>query len=234
MWDPVLERLAREREVIAVDMPGFGGSPTLDDRAPVTPRRARRRDRRRSSASTARTSRATRSAAGWRSSSRSPAARARSPRSRPPGCGRSRCCRSARPRGRSPAPLARSCRRCCAASAGAAPRSAGSDRAPGAGPVRRGAGARARLRGRAGLRGRQRRHAREPLHRPGRISVPLTLAWPEHDRLVARPRSRPAPARANSCCAGCGHMPTWDDPEQVAAVLLRGSGVARGGRAPRR
>jgi pimeloyl-ACP methyl ester carboxylesterase len=22
---------------------------------------------------------------------------------------------------------------------------------------------------------------------------------------------------------GCGHMPTWDDPEQVAAVILAGS-----------
>ena len=29
MWDPVLERLAAEREVIALDMPGFGESPTL-------------------------------------------------------------------------------------------------------------------------------------------------------------------------------------------------------------
>ena len=27
MWDPVLERLAAEREVYAVDMPGFGDSP---------------------------------------------------------------------------------------------------------------------------------------------------------------------------------------------------------------
>jgi len=23
--------------------------------------------------------------------------------------------------------------------------------------------------------------------------------------------------------AGCGHVPTWDDPEQVAGVLLAGS-----------
>jgi pimeloyl-ACP methyl ester carboxylesterase len=54
------------------------------------------------------------------------------------------------------------------------------------------------------------------------IPVPLTLAWPEHDGLVARPRDVPATAR-EVFLRGCGHMPTWDDPEQVAAVLLAGS-----------
>src|SRR5436189_61544 len=34
MWDPVLDRLAAERDVIAVDMPGFGGSAPID---PATP-----------------------------------------------------------------------------------------------------------------------------------------------------------------------------------------------------
>src|SRR3954454_24723218 len=29
MWDPVLDRLARERDVIALDLPGFGASPPL-------------------------------------------------------------------------------------------------------------------------------------------------------------------------------------------------------------
>src|SRR3954452_15630842 len=29
IWEPVIERVAREREVIAVDLPGMGGSPTL-------------------------------------------------------------------------------------------------------------------------------------------------------------------------------------------------------------
>jgi pimeloyl-ACP methyl ester carboxylesterase len=31
MWEPVLDRIAAEREVIAVDIPGFGGSPSLPD-----------------------------------------------------------------------------------------------------------------------------------------------------------------------------------------------------------
>src|SRR4051812_6014136 len=29
MWEPVLDRLAREREVVALDLPGFGDSPPL-------------------------------------------------------------------------------------------------------------------------------------------------------------------------------------------------------------
>jgi pimeloyl-ACP methyl ester carboxylesterase len=55
-----------------------------------------------------------------------------------------------------------------------------------------------------------------------RIRVPLTLAWPEFDRLVSRPRNVPATAR-EFILRGCGHMPTWDDPTQVADVLLAGS-----------
>jgi pimeloyl-ACP methyl ester carboxylesterase len=36
VWEPVIERVAREREVIAMDMPGFGGSPTLPIGVPPT------------------------------------------------------------------------------------------------------------------------------------------------------------------------------------------------------
>ncbi len=31
VWDPVVPRLARERDVLAVDLPGFGDSPVLDE-----------------------------------------------------------------------------------------------------------------------------------------------------------------------------------------------------------
>jgi len=56
----------------------------------------------------------------------------------------------------------------------------------------------------------------------GRIPVPVTLAWPELDRLVGRPRALP-PGVHEVVLRGCGHMPTWDDPAQVAALLLAGS-----------
>jgi pimeloyl-ACP methyl ester carboxylesterase len=55
-----------------------------------------------------------------------------------------------------------------------------------------------------------------------RIRVPLTLAWPDRDRLVRRPAHLPATAKT-AVLRDCGHIPMWDDPEQVAHVLLRGS-----------
>jgi pimeloyl-ACP methyl ester carboxylesterase len=51
------------------------------------------------------------------------------------------------------------------------------------------------------------------------ITVPVLLAWPELDRIVARPRSLPGNVRS-VVLRGCGHLPTWDDPEQVVALLL--------------
>jgi len=58
-----------------------------------------------------------------------------------------------------------------------------------------------------------------------RIRVPVTLGWPEYDRLIGRPAHLPPNVR-NVTLAGCGHVPMWDDPAKVAAVLLAGS--ARG------
>lgn len=54
------------------------------------------------------------------------------------------------------------------------------------------------------------------------IRVPVTLAWPEHDRLVARPRRLPANT-SSVVLRGCGHIPMWDDPEAVAELLLEAS-----------
>jgi len=57
------------------------------------------------------------------------------------------------------------------------------------------------------------------------IKVPITLAWAEHDSLV---RNRPLPPgilpkRVQQVeLPGCGHVPTWDDPDLVARVILAG------------
>jgi len=56
------------------------------------------------------------------------------------------------------------------------------------------------------------------------IPVPVTLAWGEHDRLVRPPSTPPAVARTVTL-EGCGHVPTWDDPAQVA-TLIRTSTMA--------
>ena len=52
------------------------------------------------------------------------------------------------------------------------------------------------------------------------IRVPVTLAWAELDRLVRRPRET-APGWRTLVLRGCGHIPTWDDPEQVTQLLLQ-------------
>jgi pimeloyl-ACP methyl ester carboxylesterase len=58
------------------------------------------------------------------------------------------------------------------------------------------------------------------------IEAPITLAWAEHDRLV---RNRPLkdgilPKWVRQIeLPGCGHVPTWDDPDLVARVILEGT-----------
>jgi pimeloyl-ACP methyl ester carboxylesterase len=59
------------------------------------------------------------------------------------------------------------------------------------------------------------------------ITVPVTVAWGEKDRLLfprqARRAQRMMPSARVIILKGCGHVPTYDDPEQTAAVLLEAS-----------
>jgi pimeloyl-ACP methyl ester carboxylesterase len=61
----------------------------------------------------------------------------------------------------------------------------------------------------------------------GEIDVPVTIAWGARDRLLFPRQSRRAVAQIvgarSVVLEGCGHVPTWDDPELVADVLLAGS-----------
>jgi len=64
-------------------------------------------------------------------------------------------------------------------------------------------------------------HARPP-------ASPTTVAWGDRDRLLIYSRQAPRarrrlPGARHVTLAGCGHVPTWDDPEQVAAVILEAS-----------
>ncbi len=54
------------------------------------------------------------------------------------------------------------------------------------------------------------------------IGVPVTLVWPQFDRLVSRPRGVPDSVR-EVVLPGCGHVPMWDAPQAVAEALLAGS-----------
>ena len=67
-----------------------------------------------------------------------------------------------------------------------------------------------------------RTHLFDPAGYPA--EVPVTIAWGEHDRLVGPPKPERRPAGARFLVLpGVGHTPTWDDPELVARTLLEGS-----------
>jgi pimeloyl-ACP methyl ester carboxylesterase len=61
----------------------------------------------------------------------------------------------------------------------------------------------------------------------GDVPVPATVAWAERDRLlIPRQRLRAAKVLPNAkhlLLEGCGHLPFYDDPEQVSRVVLEGS-----------
>jgi pimeloyl-ACP methyl ester carboxylesterase len=66
-----------------------------------------------------------------------------------------------------------------------------------------------------------RRHVFEDPHT---VDVPVTIAWGELDRLVRPPKSARRPPGTNFIVLpGCGHTPNWDDPELIARVLLEAS-----------
>jgi pimeloyl-ACP methyl ester carboxylesterase len=75
-----------------------------------------------------------------------------------------------------------------------------------------------------------RRHVFEDPHE---VTVPVTIAWGELDRLVAPPKPHRRPPGAEFVVLrGCGHTPNWDDPELITRVLLEASGTgATGGEA---
>lgn len=59
------------------------------------------------------------------------------------------------------------------------------------------------------------------------IDVPVTIAWGELDGIVGRPsRSRRPPGTRYLEMPGWGHTPMWDDPAGVAELILEASGDA--------
>jgi pimeloyl-ACP methyl ester carboxylesterase len=55
-----------------------------------------------------------------------------------------------------------------------------------------------------------------------RIRGPLTLVWPEHDKLVRRPAWLPDNVH-NMVLKDAGHIPVWDAPDALAEILLTAS-----------
>jgi pimeloyl-ACP methyl ester carboxylesterase len=229
VWEPVLDRLATERDVIAVDMPGFGASPALLDGAEPTPRGlasavAEFLD----SLGVGNADVVGNSLGAWVAIELARLGRARSVLGIAPAGFWSRPLgprRGIEPRklARLALPLLRLAvrsirvRRLILASAVARP-----ERVPPRAALhlvrdyaRSPAFVRADRAMRAGLVGEL-----------SALSVPVTLAWPEHDRLVRRPNRSVAGARLIDL-PGCGHIPTWDDPELVARVVLTSTARTR-------
>lgn len=65
-----------------------------------------------------------------------------------------------------------------------------------------------------------------------RIRVPTTIAHGELDRLVSPPKPDRRPRGSRFIILeGCGHTPNWDNPELVSRVLLEASEIEREGAA---
>jgi pimeloyl-ACP methyl ester carboxylesterase len=69
-----------------------------------------------------------------------------------------------------------------------------------------------------------REHIFDPAGYPA--EVPVTIAWAELDQLVGPPKPERRPAGARFLVLpDVGHVPMWDDPELVARTILEGSTV---------
>ena len=58
------------------------------------------------------------------------------------------------------------------------------------------------------------------------IRCPITLVWCEHDRLIRPPRVNPVPQARQMVLRGCGHVPVWDDPGGVMRAIEAGTRVS--------
>lgn len=221
VWDPVLEPLCSAHEVIAVDMPGFGDSAELAPEVPATPKAiaatvAATLD----SLGRGRAHVAGISLGGWAALELGKTGRARSVTAINPAgfWGRPLGPRPelARSTAKRLLPLARPFlatargRQLILGGTMAHP-----ERVPAAGAyrlVKAYALSPGFTRANAEMRG-------TVFSGLERIDVPVTLAWCDRDRLVARP-GRELPGIRVLSLTDCGHVPTWDSPTQVAEAIL--------------
>ena len=226
VWRPVVERLGAEREVIAIDMPGFGETAALNHGAtPSPPELARVIADGLDDLGLDRPHLAGNSLGGWVALELALIGRARSVTAIAPA--------GLWPRALGPKPsVARRVGKAALPAIGYLMKSpvmrrlalAGTVGRPGAVPPDDAA---ALIRAYVQAPGFEEVNAAmrsSRFERLDEVDVPLTFGWPSRDRLVARPRHLPE-GSTSVTLEGCGHMPMWDDPEQVADLLLTGSAV---------
>jgi pimeloyl-ACP methyl ester carboxylesterase len=228
VWKPVLERLAREREVVAMDMPGFGRSPVLPHGfVPSAANLAGEVNEFVAELGIEHPHVAGISLGGWvvlemakagsvaSVCSISPSGMWRQPLE--PGGDRQAIAR--RLRAALPALLAsrwlrRALLRTTVANPDAVSREDATELVLGFVDSPGYAGSNAAMRAGA-------------FEHADRIAVPVTIAWGLEDRTVGRPsRTRRPPDARYVEKPGWGHVPTWDDPEGVAELILEASSGA--------
>jgi len=227
VWDPVLDLLAGEFDCLAVDMPGFGGSPQLPATVAARP----------AALAAAIDSTLDRlgvgaahvtgiSLGGWVALELGKLPRARSVTaicpaglwSQPLGPRPSHARTAARAL-RPLLPLAvRSRRFRAAAFAGRAARPATLNPATALRALRAWTDAPGFDRANAAMRA-------ETFTGIEEIAAPVTLAWGELDTYVGPPR-RPLPVARSVTLEGCAHIPVWDDPAAVATLLRSSATLA--------
>lgn len=222
-WDPILDQVARHREVVTVDLPGFGGSPPLP-RTPTPRALAETVTAFLESIGVARPHVAGNSLGGWVALELALAGHARSATAiAPAGLW-------ARPLTPKPG-IARNLTRALLPML---------DRVAASGYGRRLLLARCVARPERVPADAAAHLVRSYITAPGfqavndamragrfegleRIHVPVTLAWPDHDGLIRPPAWLP-PNVASRVLEGAGHIPMWDEPARVASLLLSASG----------
>jgi pimeloyl-ACP methyl ester carboxylesterase len=227
VWKPVLERLARERDVVAVDMPGFGRSPALTDVVlPTAANLAHAIGEFAAELGIERPHLAGISLGGWIVLEMAKAGNAASVcaispsgmwrRPIEPGSDRQAMARLLRPA--LPALLgSRRLRRALLRNTVANPDALSREDATELvlGFVDSPGYADSNAQMRAGA-----------FEHADLIEVPVTIAWGLEDRTVGRPsRTRRPPNARYVEKPGWGHLPTWDDPEGVAELILEASSV---------
>ncbi len=227
VWDPVVDLLAAEREVIVLDMPGFGAAPPLPPEIEPTAANIAAALRERClELGVERPHVAGNSLGGWVGlemgragwaasvTAISPAGLWRAPLGERTGDTR-RWARRLRP-AVSLALWVPPLRWRMLATFAAQPRR-----------IPRGAGRELILgwidaSGYDGANRAMRSHIFDPAGYPA--EVPVTIAWGEHDHLVGPPKPQRRPAGARFVVLPeVGHTPMWDDPELIARTLLEGS-----------
>lgn len=240
VWDPVLDRLARERDVISVDLPGHGDSPLMEEGTPPTPANFARlmvaflQELGLESAHVAGNS-----SGGWTALEMAKLGHARSVTALSPAGLRNK----GTPRQviwvfRFSHVLARQLGR-------AAPLllTTGPGRTlllsqffgrPWKMPVDAAVGAVRNFADSPGLWPHIKATSRERFSCGRGIEVPVTVAWGSREVLLlpgqARSREELPPRTRWIGLPGCGHVPTYDDPALVARVILEGSDAYVGGR----